>query len=363
MNESNEVKLHFLDYWRVIKLRMGLILLTFFLVMVTAGVTTYFLPKEYFSKVTMEVKMDNSGPINFLGAGGQRTYDPQFVATQFQILQKTEILYPVIERLDLVKEFSPAGQRLPLQQVYFRLKRSMQLQEVRNTGLIEIGVFDTDAQRAANIANMIAVVYRERRKADLETAVDRGLEQLKDEVEKQRKVVEEYSIKAAQLRQEQGIVDPDPDKEGSQIGGGVDGTVQTSNQQVSDQQLKVVDMERQLELIKGLRPDEFMQVLRELHIEDQTVLKTLPLYQDAGSEEARLLASGLGENHPRVKSLRAMRDAYSKILSDQLTSIRNGLENGLKFEKDKLAVLEQRLDSSQEAQIKYKTKIAEYIEA
>lgn len=363
MNESNEVKLHFLDYWRVIKLRMGLILLTFFLVMVTAGVTTYFLPKEYFSKVTMEVKMDNSGPINFLGAGGQRTYDPQFVATQFQILQKTEILYPVIERLDLVKEFSPAGQRLPLQQVYFRLKRSMQLQEVRNTGLIEIGVFDTDSQRAANIANMIAVVYRERRKADLETAVDRGLEQLKDEVEKQRKVVEDGSIKAAQLRQEQGIVDPDPDKEGSQIGGGVDGTVQTSNQQVSDQQLKVVDMERQLELIKGLRPDEFMQVLRELRIEDQTVLKTLPLYQDAGSEEARLLASGLGENHPRVKSLRAQRDAYSKILSDQLTSIRNGLENGLKFEKDKLAVLQQRLDQSQEAQIKYKTKIAEYIEA
>jgi len=363
MNESNEVKLHFLDYWRVIKLRMGLILLTFFLVMVTAGVTTYFLPKEYFSKVTMEVKMDNSGPIAFLGAGGQRTYDPQFVATQFQILQKTEILYPVIERLDLVKEFSPAGQRLPLQQVYFRLKRSMQLQEVRNTGLIEIGVFDTDAQRAANIANMIAVVYQERRKSDLEKAVDRGLEQLKDEVEKQRKTVEEASIKSAQLRQEQGIVDPDPDKEGSQIGGSVDGTVQTSNQQVSEQQLKVVDMERQLELIKGLRPDEFMQVLRELRIEDQTVLKTLPLYQDAGSEEARLLASGLGENHPRVKSLRAMRDAYSKILSDQLTSIRNGLENGLKFEKDKLAVLQQRLDQSQEAQIKYKTKIAEYIEA
>src|SRR5688572_19007602 len=163
MNEPNEVKLHFLDYWRVIKLRMGLILLTFFLVMVTAGVTTYFMPKEYFSKVTMEVKTDNSGPIDVFGSGRQRSYDPQFVATQFQILQKTEILYPVIERLELVKEFSPPGQRLPLQEVYFRLKRSMQTQEVRNTGLIEIGVYDTNAQRAANIANTIAVVYQEKR--------------------------------------------------------------------------------------------------------------------------------------------------------------------------------------------------------
>ena len=38
MTESTEAKLHFLDYWRVVKLRLGLILLTFFLVMVTAGV-------------------------------------------------------------------------------------------------------------------------------------------------------------------------------------------------------------------------------------------------------------------------------------------------------------------------------------
>ena len=83
---------------------MGLIALDFLLVMVTAGVTIYFSPKEYFSKVTMEVKTDNSGSDQRHSAAAmQRCYDPQFVATQFQILQKTEILYPVIERLELVK--------------------------------------------------------------------------------------------------------------------------------------------------------------------------------------------------------------------------------------------------------------------
>ena len=240
MNEPNEVKLHFLDYWRVIKLRMGLILLTFFLVMVTTGVTTYFLPKEYFSKVTMEVKMDNSGPISPFGGGAQRSYDPQFVATQFQILQKTEILYPVIERLDLEKEYSPPGQRQQKQQVYNKLKRSMVTQEVRNTGLIEIGVYDTDAQRAANIANMIAVVYRERRQADLSKNVDRGLEQLKDEVDKQRKTLEEAAGKAMQIRARDGIIDNDPDKENSTVGGGADTSVMFSAQQVAEQQIVVV---------------------------------------------------------------------------------------------------------------------------
>ncbi len=140
MNDTSEVKLHFLDYWRVIKMRLGLIMLAFFLVMVTAGVTTYFLPREYFSRVSMEVKPDDSGPVRVFSGGGRVTYDPQFVATQFQILQKTEILYPVIDRLNLELELSPPGMKLPKQAIYGKLRRMMSLQEARNTGLIEIGV-------------------------------------------------------------------------------------------------------------------------------------------------------------------------------------------------------------------------------
>lgn len=36
------------------------------------------------------------------------------------------------------------------------------------TGLIDIGIYDVKADRAANIANMIGVVYVERRRADLQ---------------------------------------------------------------------------------------------------------------------------------------------------------------------------------------------------
>jgi len=85
--------------------------------------------------------------------------------------------------------------------------------------------------------------------------------------------------------------------------------------------------------------------------------------QEAGTEEAKLLASGLGENHPRVKSLRAQREAYDKLLSEQLVSIRNAETNKLRFERDKLAVLEQQAGEAQNEQIKFKTKIQEYIEA
>ena len=89
----------------------------------------------------------------------------------------------------------------------------MKLQEVRMTGLIDIGIYDVKADRAANIANMIGVVYVERRRADLQKNVDRGLEQLTEEVAKQREVMKKASAEAAQLRTEGNINDPNPDEQ------------------------------------------------------------------------------------------------------------------------------------------------------
>src|SRR5688572_10817960 len=193
MNDASEVKLHFLDYWRTIKVRAGLVVLTFLLVMVTAGVTTYFLPREYYSKVTMEVKPDNAGAVGKAFSNDRGFADPTFVPTQFQVLQKKEILYPVIEKLNLEEEWSgkDGGRKMQRETAFLKLIRMMDLKEVRNTGLIEVGVFSTNNQEAANIANTIAVVYKDTRLTQLQQTIDRQLSQLKDETEKQRTRVED----------------------------------------------------------------------------------------------------------------------------------------------------------------------------
>src|SRR5215218_5875311 len=212
MNDSSEVKLHFLDYWRIIKVRAGLVVLTFLLVMVTAGVTTYFVPRQYFSKVTMEVKPDGS-TIKVFGGDNRAYNDPMFVPTQFQVIQKKEILYPVIEKLKLAETWSAreGGRKLPMEVIHGRLVRMMDLKEVRNTGLIEIGVYSIDSQEAANIANTIAVEYKERRLSDLGENLKKALSQLGDELEKQRKRVEDAAVEMAQIRERDNVVDPDPE--------------------------------------------------------------------------------------------------------------------------------------------------------
>ncbi len=362
MNDTNEVKLHFLDYWRVVKVRMGLILLTFFLVMVTAGVTTYFLPREYFSKVQMEVKPDGTGPIGVFGSGMARSYDPQFVATQFQILQTTEILYPVIERLELVKEFSPVGQKLGMEQVCRRLRRAMLLHDVRNTALIDVGIFDINSQRAANIANTIGVVYVERRRADLQKSVDRGLEQVQEEVTKQRAAVLTASSDAAKLRTQGGITDPDPDRENTLLGGG-EGVLDFDQKELNLQTSKVSSLKLQLDLIQKLKPEELPGAFRMMGLQDPNVDRTDNIIRELSVEEKRLLSSGVGENHPRVASLRGQVVVYNTQLQNALNGQLRGFANTYALEAKKLGDLQLKVEASGKAQIDEKTKMKDYIDA
>ena len=55
----------------------------------------------------------------------------------------------------------------------FDVVSQVDMQEVRNTGLIEIGAWHTDREVAANIANTIAVVYRNNRMQTLQQSFDR----------------------------------------------------------------------------------------------------------------------------------------------------------------------------------------------
>ena len=144
MAQHNEVKLHFLDYWRVVRIRWVLILLSFFLVLLTAAVVTYFQPREYQSSSSS--RSDRRPRIR--ASGGLETpampiHDPQLAPTVFQVIKRTGILYPVIEDLKLQEKWSQKGESLTREQCFVLLRNRVQVEEIRNTDLLQISVFDT----------------------------------------------------------------------------------------------------------------------------------------------------------------------------------------------------------------------------
>ena len=363
MTESSEVKLHFLDYWRVIKLRLGLILLTFFLVMVTAGVYVFFLPRQYYSKVTVEIKPEIGNRMTDLsGPTASSRTDPQFLATQFALLKKSEILHPVIEKLDLMKKLSPPGTTMPKQWVTESLARSMVVQEQRQTTLVEIGVYNTDKELAANIANTVAIIYRDKRIEELTKNVDQTLAEMKDELQTKRVEVGKLFQEASHIRQEENIIDPDPESTAALLSIKAEREMAGVESQMLEQRAMVEKLRNQLLRIEQLQPEELMEVLRTLNIEDQTVVKTLPLLQDAAAEEAQYLNSGLGVNHPRVRSLQAKREVYKKTLSDALANIKRAQKNRLGIEESTLKGTEIQLEARAKSHIDEKTRLNPYNE-
>ena len=360
--DSNEAQLHFLDYWRVIRIRFPLIVLVFLLVVITTGVVTYFLPKQYESSVTMQINQNDTYLKVFDDRTGGRGFDPRFITTQFEIIQRKEILYPVIEALGLEQKWKKLYGIVGKEQTLFRLRKMIDVREIRNTELIQISVLDQDKNEASEIANRIAEEYQRRRIGEQQGTVNRSLIQLKDEVAKQSRRVDELRAEAQRIRIENEIQDLNPDS--------VVDPMQAANevllsveQQVSTERLRVSSLRAKYEQISKLSDDQIMRSISTLDVQDPTIIQMLPQYQEVVSEEARMLNSGLGVNHPTVKSIRAKREVMATQLAAQIASLRASMEANIRIGEESIKELEQRLRETQSKQQASKTRASGYYEA
>src|SRR2546423_649976 len=166
LTAPQETKLHFLDYWRIIRVRKTVILAVFLLVVITTTLVTFILPVSYSSMVRMAVEKDMP---DIPGLGERQTslgYDPYFLQTEFEKIQSKSVLYKVIDNLKLNEKWGErynGGNRLRPEDTFLLLKRQIDVRQSRNTSLIEIRVYSEDNAEAAKIANEIANVYRTNR--------------------------------------------------------------------------------------------------------------------------------------------------------------------------------------------------------
>ena len=363
MAHNEEVKLHFLDYWRVIRIRWVLVLLAFLLVLITAAIFTYFQPREYQSSVFVEVKSTAENPRIFgQGDPNQPIHDPQLAPTVYQVIQRTGILYPVIEQLGLQDKWARDGRKPSRELTYQILRSKLDVDEVRNTDLLQISVFDASPQLAADIANKIVTVYQDRRVQEEKEILNRAVSAMNEEVGKQQKRVEESREEMARIRDEEHIVDLNPEgTEDSQAP--VNSMVVKQESEVNEADTKVATLSSKLAQIENLKGDDLMRMMPTLDVQDPTVQKILPSYQDTVAQEALLLNSGLAENHPKVKSVRAARQVYTRQLEQQVAIIRQGLERNLKTAQGTRDELRKRLDQINTKQLQTKNLSANYTRA
>ena len=340
-----ESKLHFLDYWRVIRVRFGIVLLSFLLVVIAAAVTTYLQPRKYRAAVTLELRLGGKyKPFGADQSDGMGTVDSRFIPTQTEILRSREVLNPVVDSQDLQRKWSGDGSPISKEGAYGRLAGMVSLKPVRNTDMMELSVLSTIPEEAKRLVDAVAESYQSVRQANDSRVTTTGNRALDDEIESNRLKVETLRQKLAQYRKDHpDLRDPNPDLV-QKHEDPYEGEVSQRQGEVDHYNTSIAGLTSQLDKISELKGEELMRALAVLQIADPTVQGILPKYQEAVSAEAAMLNMGLGPNHPKIVSLRATRNVYTKQLTDQIESIRHSLSIQLDVAKSTLASVSKQLD-------------------
>ena len=341
--EPQEIGLHFLDYWRVVRSRKEIVLAVALLVIITVTAWTLTLPRMYEAEAKIQLKEDQADVDVFERTGVGFSYNPFFLRTQFEIIQSRQILYNVVDTLNLTKEWgkkfnedhSPIRRSL----AYNILYGSLRVQPFRDTSLISIIVRMEDGTEASLVANEIAKVYREHRLSEKRSQMMRGIEALEGELEKQQEKVNKAEDDLERIRKESGI---------STTGGFGGFQIDKMKLQAMEGDLIAarVDMlvrKTRLDQINSLSGEDLLSAVQ--FIVGDASLSNLRQQITDTQVSLKLMLENLGENHPDVKRLKAGLTELRQRLTDGLVGMKKGLEADYSVAKAKYDVLEQELSA------------------
>ncbi len=346
MDQTTETNLHFLDYWRVIRSRKEIILAVVLLVVVTGTAFTLTLPKIYMADARILVKED-SMDVDVFERQYTAAYNPFFLRTQYEIIQSRQILYQVINNLNLQQvwgeDLREDGAPLTREQAYDALSRSVRVEQYRDTTLIAIRVFRENPEEAARIANEVAAVYRDQRLSLKRREVKRSIEVLENEMQKQQDKVAQAEEQMEKIRKDLGI---------TVIARGYRADKVRLQQLEADRIGARVDMlvrKARLDQLESLNGDELMYA--SSYIVNDQALASLRAQIIDSEISLKVMLQNFGVNHPDVKRLQAGVDELRKKLNDALGGLKKGLRADYEVSLQKFNALAAELESAKKTDI------------
>lgn len=363
---TSETPLHFLDYWRVIRIRKTVILAVFLLVVLTTASVTLMLKPTYQSIARIEISKETKA-IDPLGRTQvQQPYDPYFITTEFEKIQSSAVLYPVIEKLDLLRKwakyYNPEGQNIQpneaLQLTYLMLRRNLGLRQTRNTSLIEIRVYSREPVEAAEIANVIAVTYKNWRLTNRLEETYKGIEVLETELIHQSNRVAALRRKVDELRTRLSI----PEGAGERVSYSTSLEREMVNSlatQLTYALGEYTTVSNRLQELRGLESNELRRAILTA-VPGEEILPNL-LNSLASTEQmlAKLLQD-YTPDHPEVMAYRAMRDEIDRQISERIQGIMVGLETQVNTAKGRYDALLRRVEEGKARVAEEATQQREY---
>ena len=357
--DAPELKLHFLDYWRIIRIRKTVILAVFLLVAITTTLVTFILPPTYASTVRISVEKDAT---DISGLDGQRAsfgFDPYWIQTQFEKLTSKMLLHQVITNLDLSRKWGEKYKEgeLRLDTTYGLLKRATSVNQSRNTTLIEIKVDNDDPVEAAVIANKIAEVYRDSRLYRWRENSSKGLENLQAKYTNQNEQISRLQTELEDMRRTNGI------SEITEAGNvGAKGLDQETLVKLETERIQT---EADFSKVKSSYDSLTNQTRAELRKTIATVVgdPSFNLLLDqlySAEQKLAIMTNSLGMENTEVKSVRALLETINRQVEDKVDASIQGMRINLDGKKAHLDTIRAEVESAKGKNSVESQKLAPY---
>jgi succinoglycan biosynthesis transport protein ExoP len=360
---TQETKLHFLDYWRIIRIRKAIIITVFLTTAIFATAITFILPQYYAGTTRIKIDEDTGDIPGLTDTISYRPYDPYFIQTEFEIIQDQIVLGKVIQTLNLNEKWGKkynGGEPYTTAETMKVLANRMSLNTVRNTKLIEITVFSEDKNEAALIANTIAATYRDYR-LDLRKQLSTGgIKAMQDEYQDHETQIQALQKNVDQLRKDLHINDTDPFATGPSPTMSPEELRQLNDERIEDQ----VNYDKLKEQLAGLQKLNTGQLRDALptYIQDSTLTELLNNL-NAGQQQLASLKSDATAQHPDVMRIQSLVDELNRQVDARVNGIMLGMANNVNSQKAALDSLVAALQEAKEKDQEEATTSQPYWEA
>jgi capsular exopolysaccharide synthesis family protein len=351
MPENSDQILHFHEYFKIIRNRLWVIF-TIFTLTVLSGyyVTNEVLPKIYSTTAQIQIRPRNVQDVpGFLGTT-DKNIDPAQFQAEFQIMQSSDVLMPIITDLGLDKKWAEraheAVEALPPQDALAHLNSILKLDLSRGTNIVNITVSSEDAKESADVANAVADRYKTVRDVEEDDRFNRGVESMRDQIAQQQKAVDDAKTTVENMRQELG-------KKGIIVPGGA-GLMSYTSQEETDLDKRKADLLSAqedydarrvlLESVIKLPDDQFISTLIGLGRSEADIdaLRTDVMKED--TDITNLLNDGFGANNPTVLSKQAELTGKKEQITSLIAGLRRAMTVDTEMAKSRVDLLQAQVD-------------------
>src|SRR3984885_5561041 len=344
-----EASLHFLDYWRIIRIRKAIIITVFLITAIIATAVTFILPTAYSSTSQIKISPDNTADVRGMDPMTTATpaYDPYFLQTELEILQEGTVLGKVVDALNLNVSWGKkfGVDTLKTSETVEFLKRQMYLSPVRNTTLVDITVYSADKNEAAALANAIAQAYSDYRQERHRKITSGGIKILEEQYKSEEDELQTIRANVDKLRKDLAIADTDPqsfvpsptfDQEQLREFHSMMMEGQSRYMKLKEQlnQLKALSREKVRDALLTLTKDTALSGwLEKLHESEQTLVTKTNYY---------------GPDNADIATIQSLIVKLNQQIDDRVAGIMIVLENNLNTEKAALDTLTTEVESAKQ---------------